>query len=403
MKMKKYLPLLLLGFFFLVPKAHAAYTYTRSITVTSTASVASGTNANFPMLVSSTLATWESSSTAGGAGHIQNLVTAPNGGQAPADLIFATSTACSALNFEVEQYVSSTGAMIAWVNVPSVSTGTVIYACYGDATVTTDQSHPSSTWNSNYAEVFHLPTRGTVLNASDSTAFANNGVITGVKATTTGEIDGAGIWGASTTDKIVTGLQTATTTRTYEIWSYKTGDGGGALGRMFEKRGLAAAQSELLFFTGGDYEYDRVWSGGIDQWDIAAPSANAWHSIAVTYDSSNASNSAIMYVDGAAQSLVTNITFAGTLVNNPSGYTIGNRQSDNARNWAGSLDEFRVVNAIMTPSWILTEYNNQSSPSTFYAIGAETGGSVASSTPGNPILILKNALWKLNGALLRLL
>src|ERR1035441_7402293 len=110
----------------------ATYSYYRSITVTSTASIASGTNSNFPMLVSSTLATWEASSTAGGAGHIQNLCTASNGGQEPCDLIYSMSSACtSPLNFETESYSSSTGVLIDWVNVPTMQASQVIYACYG--------------------------------------------------------------------------------------------------------------------------------------------------------------------------------------------------------------------------------------------------------------------------------
>ncbi|MGB7958176.1 MAG: type II secretion system protein, partial [Minisyncoccia bacterium] len=92
------------------------YSYERSITVTSNTNIASGTQSNFPMLVSSTLATWEPVSK-GGSATIQNLCTAPNGGQEPCDLIYSASSACtSPLNFETESYSSSTGALVDWVN-----------------------------------------------------------------------------------------------------------------------------------------------------------------------------------------------------------------------------------------------------------------------------------------------
>src|ERR1039457_6692191 len=169
--MKKYFFLLsFLLVLSIAPTAHASYLYDYTITVTSTNTVASGTLTNFPMLVSSTLASWEPTSH---GGYIQNLCTAPNGGQEPCDLVFATSSAncnLTPLNFETESYTSSTGALIDWVNVPSESAGTSIYACYGNSGITTDQSHPSSTRNSNYQGVWHLSAPTGTLTAQDSTS-----------------------------------------------------------------------------------------------------------------------------------------------------------------------------------------------------------------------------------------
>lgn len=36
----------------------------------------------------------------------------------------------------------------------------------------------------------------------------------------------------------------------------------------------------------------------------------------------------------------------------------------------GSLDEIRLSNVARSASWITAEYNNQSSPSTFYSVGS---------------------------------
>ena len=38
----------------------------------------------------------------------------------------------------------------------------------------------------------------------------------------------------------------------------------------------------------------------------------------------------------------------------------------------GSLDEIRVSNTVRSADWIATEYNNQSSPATFYTLGGES-------------------------------
>jgi hypothetical protein len=36
----------------------------------------------------------------------------------------------------------------------------------------------------------------------------------------------------------------------------------------------------------------------------------------------------------------------------------------------GNIDEFRISNVVRSASWILAEYNNQSSPSTFATVGS---------------------------------
>jgi hypothetical protein len=38
-------------------------------------------------------------------------------------------------------------------------------------------------------------------------------------------------------------------------------------------------------------------------------------------------------------------------------------------------DEVYILNTALTANWLLTDYNNQSSPSTFYSVGNEVGGS----------------------------
>ena len=54
----------------------------------------------------------------------------------------------------------------------------------------------------------------------------------------------------------------------------------------------------------------------------------------------------------------------------------------NSGNWDwlylnGSLDEVRVSNNVRSADWIRTEFNNQSSPSTFYSFYPTTSGQVA--------------------------
>jgi hypothetical protein len=50
----------------------------------------------------------------------------------------------------------------------------------------------------------------------------------------------------------------------------------------------------------------------------------------------------------------------------------------------GLLDEVRLANAARSASWLLAEYNNQSSPSTFYAVGGAEAVGDDGPVPGGP-------------------
>jgi len=105
---------------------------------------------NFPVLISGT---YSYLATTGNGGN----VTSSNG----YDIIFTSDAAgTSTLPFEQESYNATTGAVIYWVKVPTVShtTDTVIYLFYGNSGITTDQSNKTGVWDSNYKGVWHLPT-----------------------------------------------------------------------------------------------------------------------------------------------------------------------------------------------------------------------------------------------------
>ena len=349
----------------------SGYQYYRSITVTSTASIASGTNANFPMLVSSTLASW---ATVAHGGHVQNLVTAPNGIQEPADLIFATSSAnCNAtsLKFETASYSSSTGALVDWVNVPSVSTGTIIYACYDNSAVSTDQSHPSSTWNSNYKEVFHL-SNGTTLNASDTTGNATSIAINGATANAGYIAGGAGFASSSHQSISFNGFDLSNASFTVELWqrpsttpsNYALFSSGGT-GGVTDGNIVVRAQSNTIV----------TFSMYADDLNGTVPAmTNNWNFTVVTL---NASKTQAIYQNGA---YISSRTASGFYSNTSPSSTIGQDSWQNQEYTNGSIDEVRVLNTALTPSWILSEYNNQNSPSTFYTVGSETATGGSSST-----------------------
>ena len=92
---------------------------------------------------------------------------------------------------ELEEYNPVTGQVIAWIRIPTLShtTDTVLYAFYGNASITTSQQSPTGVWDSNYMGVWHVANNGGQLSLVDSTSNANNAANNGA-ISTAGKIDG---------------------------------------------------------------------------------------------------------------------------------------------------------------------------------------------------------------------
>ncbi len=361
----------------------ASWTYYRALTVTSSVAIASGTQADFPMLVSSTFPDWAS---VAHGGVIQNLVTAPNGGQKPADLVFATSTAdClngNYLDFETESYSSSTGSLVDWVKVPMMQAGTVIYACYDNASVLLDESNPGGTWSNGYAGVWHMNDNSSSTLVAQSTvnpdevgvATANTNI-----RSTNGKIATALSFNG-TTDWIYVGTTTNLYSNpiTISAWVNPNNDA-----NYFYQRVLQEGNSTNQLDGGYDIEWNNGGSGfgcyGPDgfygvAWSTtsgtsvcanATSSLNEWHHVTFTYNGS----SGYTYVDGVPGSL-----YSGTTLTAPTPYqfAIGDQGNAGANPFSGAIEEVHVSSVARSSSWVLTEYNNQNVPSVFYSTGSQT-------------------------------
>src|SRR3989344_5299944 len=132
-----------------VPSAHAwydtAWQYREKITV-NPVKVGSGGVTNFPMLFSETAADLRFTDSGG-------KVASSTAGE-----IVFTDANDTKLDHEIESYTSTTGALVAWVKAPLLSSTstTVFYIYYGNSTVTTYQANPTGVWTNSYAGVYHL-------------------------------------------------------------------------------------------------------------------------------------------------------------------------------------------------------------------------------------------------------
>ena len=299
------------------------------------------------------------------------------------------------LNFETESYTSLTGALVDWVNVPSVSTGTIIYACYDASSVTTDQSHPSSTWNANYTSVYHYADNTASTSVYESTKLGNTGALqstTASRATST-QIDG-GFWFNGSSDNMSfastspASLPTAASPITESAWVETT-----STGVIFGGRNAGNSNTVFDITIGLDgylapnlgqlslIVRDDAGLGIKDVWvSTSTPIDDGkWHYVVVTRTSGKVDT---IYQDGKALATTTDtMTNPVTPLSERVGVDVLNA---GLFPMLGDVDEVNFLNVALSPSWILTEYNNQISPDAaqsstgFYAVGAQTsfgGGS----------------------------
>lgn len=345
---------------------------TRPVTIdhTKVGTVGNTDQSNFPVLFSGTYA---------------YLATVANGGlvqnSSGYDITFSSDSAgATLLNWEIEYYDPTTGTIVAWILVPTVShsADTVLYLHYENASITTFQGGAAgSVWDSNFAAVWHLGD-GTTLNPDDSTANGNNGVNNGATAAA-GEIDGAASLSAGTTHIVVTdstaldfGLNSFSVSSWLNPAAYPPSDPGIMVGKM-------AASTITGWYCGlnlsGNIDFRVRDVGGANYTDListATLSLSTWVNVACIVD--RTANSLRLYFNGvedvAAQ---TSISGFGSF-NTTEDLFIGDLRGDTLFAYSGLVDEVRISNSIRSADWIISEYNNQNDPASFYSVGAPLGG-----------------------------
>jgi RHS repeat-associated protein len=318
------------------------------------------------------------------------------------DIIFSLDpNGMTKLDHEIEQYNPATGQLVAWVRVPTLqhTADTVIYLFYGNPNVTAPQANSTGVWNSDYTAVYHMGGLGSST-APDSTVFGNSGTLTSITPST-GVIDGAAAFDGTASYIQIPGADfpnyptgqysnygtpmsaTSTTFQaTFGVW-FKTTTAGGLLGQGNGSTCVAEIFGVCLIY--GPTEpgiYDPAgWNamlyvdtnGKVEASGITSPNVyndNNWHYAVMTHatdgtkilyvDGENVGTQEQDYTYGYASSYIYYLGTAYTLL----GYG-GNW------NWLylnGGLDEVSISDIPRSADWIKTEFNNQSSPSTFYSL-----------------------------------
>lgn len=330
--------------------------FSRSITIDHM-KVPNTDQTNFAVLVSGTYTYLK---TEGNGGKVHNT----NG----YDVVFGTTSNCSSrLKWEVETWAASTGIVNYWVKNATLShtVDTVLYICYGNTSIVTDQSDPVNTWNSNYKLVTHLKD-GVTLSVVDSTGL--NGCTNHSATATAGQIDGAGAFVGASNLYVDCGTAVSPTTAvTLDAWN--TFAVSISADQTIISKGYdgSVLQWELFSTTsdGGTTNYyaAKMYSGGYHGVQATTPSsAAALHHVVGTF----AGGVWKIYTDGTLNNSVTDTGPPSSTA----GILLGSREPT-VNPLTGKVDEARVMDTAVSADWVATEYANESSPSTFYTVGSE--------------------------------
>jgi Concanavalin A-like lectin/glucanases superfamily/Domain of unknown function (DUF2341) len=368
-----------------------SYLYEKTLTIDHTK--VAGDLTNFPVLVNIT---------------DTDFRTRVNGGKvlntSGYDLVFRArdtvtcggASSCN-LDFDVESYNSSTGALVAWVKIPLVSStaDTKIYVNYGNAAVTTFQGNTTSTWGTDFKAVWHLsqsPT-STAPQIKDASASAANGTVGGTFVagdSVSGQI-GAGLRLNGTNAYVSFGdnaLLKPSFPFTVSAWvkvnSLPTVPSASIISTpAMTGTGMYAGYSysvqsdgDLTTRVGGNTA--SCASGGRRDYTASAVfTPGTWVHTAVVY---TAPLSQAVYVNGILRSTAmaggatalgygsgTDVRL-GYYYKSATGCTTPHGYLD------GVLDEVRVSTVAQTAQWLSTEYQNQSSPATFMSASTPRTG-----------------------------
>jgi hypothetical protein len=284
------------------------------------------------------------------------------------DIIFTDSTGNTLSNYEIEKYDSTTGTLIAWVKIASLSgtIDTTLYEYFGNASASAESSgNITGTWDTNYKGVYHLP-NGTSLSVNDSTSNTNNGTNSGGSAGT-GKIDGGIDFTGGGNTSLPRSIQDDFTISSW----FNTTNGTGANNQQWYSN-PSFVDGEMC---GVVNDFGTAISGGNVQFGVGNPDTTItspstyndgnWHYMSATRVKST--GAMILYVDGV-QVATGNNGNTNSLTAPTNLYLSSNNCSGNA--FGGKMDEVRLSGTVRGPDWITTEYNNQNSPATFYSYTA---------------------------------
>ncbi len=353
--------------------SYGNYAFAKQITLNTTSLGITSNLTNFPALLSIT----DNDLIISGA--CTDKVYNPNG----PNYDFAFVSGGSELYYQVESYNTTTGTLLVWVQIPSLTyaTNSNISFYYGSTspTVTHNTAFFQKTWSSDYLAVFHESETSYTGTTSDGTANGHAGTLNNMSSANlvTGKIGNAYSFNGSSTS-LSTTAATITGPFTISAWVKlnATGLDQKIITNQTSSGGTSGGYKLGVYTT----NYPETESGTAQNRSTTPnPTAftiGTWYYVQGVYDGSTLST----YVNGVMYKATTSFT-------NPSStgpLYIGVGEGGNQYYWNGVIDEARVSNVAKSSDWLKAEYGDQNNPSPFTSISSTSTVNTtnASSVPG---------------------
>ncbi|MCK5260777.1 MAG: DUF2341 domain-containing protein [Thermoplasmatales archaeon] len=290
------------------------------------------------------------------------------------------------LNHEIELFNGTSGNLVAWVNVTSLSSSsdTKIWMYYNNSACSS-QENVDGTWDSNYVGVYHL--NESLGNRNDSTSNNHHGTLIGTPDRVAGVMAGGlytsgvgealNLTGTSDYDfRTDTGIDWTIT-----MWASTTDTTGYFLNRA--DYGHTVRQLGWADFSGVTQLWIPPGTGTSVELHSDCIDGYGWCYISLRVVDDDAqfiwNTTAYSWVDvGVA---IVSVSDGSPLIG-------GRHDGSGGVGYPlqGNFDEVRISNILRTQEWINTSYNTMNSPNTFINVGSKqnvTGTSVDKISPYN--------------------
>ena len=286
------------------------------------------------------------------------------------DIYFTAADGTTRLDYEIQSWSSSTHRLEAWVRLPMLvaTAPTVFYVDYGDPSATATPN-PAGVFKSSFAAVWHLDDALPATSIADAT-----GTHAGTPSLTTTTQGAAKLGGGLTftggNDTITfTNPLSGNQAHTISVWVSQA----------------ATTHASAILVVGSPKPGQSRWFYGHfmspvlavgfynPDWTTSTDLDNAgWTLVHWVFEGPNGMNH--LYVNGAEISGSPDMMM-GNAINTKGATGIIGHAPEPAygtnMGLTGSIDELRIATVARSGGWIATEYANQSSPATFYTVGAE--------------------------------
>lgn len=349
------------------------WAYRKPVTIDADQVSGSSNLTNFPVLVSLTDVNLKSTSNGG-------KVAQTNGG----DIVF-TNSAGTKLDHEIESYTPTTGALVAWVEVPTLdyNDDTTLYMYYGNDAGGLSESNAAGVWaTDDYAGVWHLGDGDSTASNyyQDSTSNGNDGTLVdadGDTIATTGKIGGAVDFNGDADyirvpDSDTLSFSDGSSDSPFYMSAWVNMDSHNNFiyavkldgsNQEYQFRDVSAQFFSLL--------RDQSTGGYLYTGNNTAMTNDTWTHVVLSYSGSGITSGIKLYKNGILWNDVSAPSGSYTAMENTNTpLDIGAIESSSLYS-NGEIDNLVIGKNNRSADWIATEYANQNNPQTFTIVGSE--------------------------------